>query len=92
MRVDPMMPVGSTSKTWNPREDAQFWQRPSENEGSWSQSSHSTQWKPRLRPTRDISSVAGNASEGSAAVPRQGSVDESEGAAVKEGRSRHPRY
>ena len=52
-KVDPMMPVGSTSKTWNPRADDPFWQRPLEVESA-GESQYWTQWKPRLRPEREI--------------------------------------
>ena len=83
VRVDSTMPVGATSKTWNPNSDDQFWYGQSGSEvygGSSSQSS--TQWRPRLRPNSDLSSVAGDASEGSAAPQRLGSIEENEGEPV----------
>ena len=59
IKVDPMMPIGSTSKTWNPRADDQFWQRQSGSEEYWGHSSQSsTQWRSRLRSERDFSSVS----------------------------------
>ena len=49
MKVDPSMPVGSTSKTSNPRKDGQFWSQ-ADNGQEWTQSSSSsTQWRPKLR-------------------------------------------
>ena len=73
VKVDPMMPVGSTSKTWNPRADDRFWQRQSGSGEHWGHlSQYLTQWKPRLRPERDFSSVAGETSEGSTVLPRLG--------------------
>ena len=92
-KVDPMMPIGSTSKTWSLKADDQFWQRQSGSEEYKRYSSQSsTQWRPRLRSERDFSSVAGDASEGSAALPRLGSTDECEGEAPRDWRARHPRH
>ena len=73
MRVDSTMPVGTTSKTQSPKSDDQFWHEQSGSEGHRGSSSQSsTQWRPRLRPNRDVSSVAGDTSEGSAAPQRLG--------------------
>ena len=49
-----------------------------EDPGSSSSSMSLTQWRPRLRAEKDLSSVAGDTSEGSAAVPRLGSIEELE--------------
>ena len=32
-KVDSTMPIGTTSKTWNPKSDGQFWHEQSGNEG-----------------------------------------------------------
>ena len=39
MKVDPMMPMGPTSKTWNPKADGQFWLRRSGSGEGWAHSS-----------------------------------------------------
>ena len=77
-RSDLTMPIGSTSKTWNPQADSKFWHRQSKDgdQGSSSSIVSSTQWRPSLRAEKDMSSVAGNTSEGSIAVPRLGSIEE----------------
>ena len=49
--------------------------------------SSGSQWKPRLRPDEEISSVAGDTSDASAAAYRLKSIYESEGDAVKGSRS-----
>ena len=36
----------------------------------------STQWRPRLRAEKDLSSVAGDIFEGSTAAPRLGGIEE----------------
>ena len=48
---------------------------------------HRSQWKPRLRHDGDISSVAGDTSDASAATRRLKSIHEGEGDAVKGPRS-----
>ena len=52
----------------------------------------STQWRPRHRAEKDMSSVAGDASDGSIAVPRLGSIEELDEEALRELRVRHPRH
>ena len=76
--VDPTLPSGSTSKTCNPRADSQFWQKKSTDgdPGSSSSSVSSTQWQPRLRAEKDLSTVAGDTSDSSTAIPRLGSIEE----------------
>ena len=44
----------------------------------------STQWRPRLRAEKDLSSAAGDISEGSIAAPRLGSIDELDKEALRE--------
>ena len=93
MKVDPMMPIGSTSKTWSPKADGQFWPRRSGSGEDWTHSSPLTsKWKPRLRIERHFSSAAGDASEVSTALQHLVSIDESEGDAVREWRARSSRY
>ena len=71
LKVDPMMPIGSTSKTWSPKADGQFWPPPSGSEDYWGYTSQSSrQWKPRLGPEKDFSSAAGDTFEASAARPQ----------------------
>ena len=83
MKVDPSMPVGSTSKTYNPRTDGQFWKQADSGQ-EWTQSSaSSTQWRPKLRHEKYYSSVAGDTSEASATMLHLGSIDESDGDAVR---------
>ena len=83
MNVDPSMPVGSTSKTYNPRTDGQFWNQ--EDSGrEWTQSSaSSSQCRPKLRHEKYYPSVAGDTSEASTAMHRLGSIVESDGDAVR---------
>ena len=94
MKVDSMMQIGTTSKTWNPKADDQFWQRQSGSEGY--QSKLVTFFgavETKIEDQREIwSSVAGDTSEGSAALPRLGSIDELEGEAVRDWRVRHSRH
>ena len=86
-KEDSALPIGSTSKTYDPQSDYTMWQRKDGNQ-TWRQSSSSgDQWKPRLRYDRDLSSVAGDASEASAATHRLKSIYESDGDAVKGPRS-----
>ena len=88
MKVDPMMPVGPTSKTWNPKAD-QNCPRQSGGGEEWTHSSaSSSQWKPRLRTEKYISSAAGDTSEASTALQHLGSIDESEGDAVRDWHAR----
>ena len=82
MKVDPSMPVGSTSKTYNPKADGQFWSQAGSGQ-EWTQSSaSSTQWRPKMMGEKYYSSVAGDTSEASTAMHHLGSKDESEGDAV----------
>ena len=46
------------------------------------------QWRPKPRADRDMSSVAGDTSEGSTSAPRLGSIDELDEEALKEMRDR----
>ena len=81
------------SKTWNPKSDDQFWHGQSGSEGyRGSSSQSSTQWRPRLRPDRDLSSVADDTSEGSEVPQRLGNIDESEGEPMKDWRTGHSRH
>ena len=83
MKVDPFLPVGSTSKTCNPRTDGQFWNE-ADSRQEWTQSSSSsTEWRPKMRHERYYSSVAGDTSEASTTMHHLGSIDESEGDAVR---------
>ena len=68
----------STSKTWDPYRDCNFWSKKSSSEdpATCASSMSSTQRRPKLRADRDMSSVAGDTSEGSASVPRLESIDE----------------
>ena len=71
------MPIGSTSKRWDPGADSKFRHQRSQDEDSGlSSSMSSTQWRPRLRAEKDMSSVAGDTSEGSTAAPRLGTIEE----------------
>ena len=61
--ADPSLPMGSTSKTYNPRVDGSFWKRTDSGQG-WAQSSSSSAyWRPRLRQEKYYSSLAVDASE-----------------------------
>ena len=89
MKVDALMPIGSTSKTWNPKADGQFWPRQSGSGEEWTHSSaSSSQWKPRLKTEKHFSSAAGDTSEASTALRHLGSIDESEGDAVRDWHAR----
>ena len=77
------------SKTWESRADSKFWHRQSKDcDPGLSSSTSSTQWRPNLRAERDVSSVAGDISEGSAASPRLGSIDELDEEALRDWRMR----
>ena len=81
--TDSTLPIGSTSKTCDPRKDGSFWQR-KDGSQDWSHSFSSTgQWKPKLRHEKSFSSAAGDASDASNAVHRLGSIHETDGDAVK---------
>ena len=57
--TDSLLPLGSTSKAYDPRKDGSFWQRKDSGQG-WSHSSSSSgYWRPRLRHERYLSSAAG---------------------------------
>ena len=80
-RVDPAMPSGSTSKTWNPAQHREFWteidtSRSTGSAASASQAMHPTHWRPQLHAVRGQLSIAGDTSEGSAAGPVLRSIDE----------------
>ena len=86
-KADPTLPIGSTSKTYDPRNDYTMWQRKDSNQ-YWKQADSSgSQWKPRLRPDEEMSSVAGDTSDANDAACRLKSIYESEGDAVKGSRS-----
>ena len=81
--TDLSLPMGSTSKTYDPRKDGSFWQR-KDGSQDWSHSSPSTgQWRPRLRHEKNFSSAAGDTSDASSAVHRLGSIREADGDAMK---------
>ena len=89
MKVDPSMPIGSRSKTYNPRTDGQVWPSQSGSGEEWTHSSaSSSKWKPRLRTEKYFSSVAGDTSVASTALQHLGSIDESEGDAVRDWHAR----
>ena len=48
----------------------------------------STQWRPRLGSEKDLSSVVGDTSEGSTAVPRLGSIEELDEETLRELRAK----
>ena len=86
-KADPTLPIGSTSKTYDPQNDHTMWQRKDSNQ-YWKQAASSgSQWKPKLRSDGEMSSVAGDTSDASAAAYRLKSIYESEGEAVKGSRS-----
>ena len=70
-----------------PQSDYTMWQRKDSNQNRRQSTSSGDQWKPRLRRDRDLSSVAGDASEASAASHRLKSICEGDGDAVKGPRS-----
>ena len=76
-------PMGSTSKTYDPRKDGNFWERKDSGQ-EWSHSSSSSgYWRPKLRHEKYFSSAAGSTSEASAAANHLGSIREAEGDAVR---------
>ena len=80
--TDSSLPIGSTSKTYDPRKDGRFWQR-NDSGQDWScYSSSSQQWRPRLRHERDFSSAAGDTSDASQTVHRLGRIHEADGDAM----------
>ena len=86
-KADSTLPIGSTSKTYDPQNDYTMWQRKDSNQ-YWNRATSSgDQWKPKLRQDREMSSVAGDTSDSSAATHRLKSIYESEGDAVKGSRS-----
>ena len=86
-KADSTLPIGSTSKTYDPQNDHTMWQRKDSNQ-YWKQAvSSGSQWRPRLRSDEEISSVAGDTSDASAAAYRLKSICENEGEAVKGSRS-----
>ena len=86
-KADSTLPIGSTSKTYDPQSDYTMWQRKDSSQNWRHSTSSGDQWKPRLRHDRDLSSVAGDTSDASAATHRLKSIYESEGDAVKGPRS-----
>ena len=73
--TDSSLPMGSTSKTYDPKKDGNFWQRGDSGQ-DWSHSSSSSgQWRPRLWHERNISSAAGDASDASNASTHEGDGD-----------------
>ena len=81
--TDLSLPIGSTSKTYDPEKDGSFW-RQGDRSQNWSYSSSSSrQWKPRLWCERNISSLAGGTSDASTAVHHLNSIHEGDGDAVR---------
>ena len=75
-RADSTLPIGSTSKTYDPQYDHTMWQRKASNQ-YWKQAVPSgSQWKPKLRPEEEMSSVAGDTSDASVAASRLKSIYE----------------
>ena len=86
-KADSTLPMGSTSKTYDPQNDDTMWQR-KDSDQYWKRTTSSgDQWKPRLRQDGEMSSVAGDTSDASAMTNRLKSIYESEGDAVKGSRS-----
>ena len=82
-KADSTLPMGSTSKTYDPQNDYTMWQR-KDSDQYWKRATSSgDQWKPRLRQDGEMSSVAGDTSDASAMTNRLKSIYESEGDAVK---------
>ena len=80
--ADPSLPMGSTSKTYDPRKDGSFWTRKDSGQ-EWSHSpSSSGYWRPKLRHEKYFSSAAGDTSEASIAANRLGSIHEAHGCQV----------
>ena len=81
--TDSSLPIGSTSKTYDPEKDGNFWQQ-GDRGHNWSYSSSSSgQWRPRLRHEKDFSSAAGDTSDASNAMHDVGRIHESDGDTVK---------
>ena len=81
--ADPSLPLGSKSKTYDPRKDGSFWKRKDSGQ-EWSYSSSSSgYWRPRMRHERHFSSAAGDTSEASTAANVLGSIHEAEGDAMR---------
>ena len=81
--TDSSVPIGSTSKTYDPEKDGSLW-RQGDRSQSWSYSSYpSRQWRPQLWHERNISSAAGDTSEASTAVHHLNSIHEGDGDAVR---------
>ena len=75
--------LGPRPKTSDPQNDHTMWQRKDSSQ-YWKQAvSSGSQWRPRLRSDEEISSVAGDTSDTSAAAYRLKSICENEGEAVK---------
>ena len=89
-QTDPALPSGSTWKTWDPYADSSFWHKKSSGEdpAKGPLSVLSMQWRPKLCADRDMSSVAGDTSEGSTSAPRLECIDELDKDALKEVRER----
>ena len=81
--ADPSLPMGSTSKTYDPRKDGSFWKRKDSGQ-EWSHSSSSSgYWRPRIRHERYFLSAAGDTSEASTAANVLRSIHEAEGDAMR---------
>ena len=86
-KADPTLPIGSTSKTYDPQTDHTMWQRKDSNQ-YWKQADSSgSQWKPKLRSDEAMSSVAGDTSDANDAACRLKSIYEGDGEAMKGSRS-----
>ena len=76
--ADPSMPMGSMSKTYDPRKKGNFWSQ------EWLHSSSSSgYWRPRMRHEKYFSSAAGDISEVSTAANVLGGIHETDGDAVR---------
>ena len=81
--TDSSLPIGSTSKTYDPEKDSNLWKQGDRSQ-NWSYSSSSSrQWRPRLWHERTISSAAGDTSDASTSVHHLNSIHEGDGDAVK---------
>ena len=58
--TDSSLPMGSTSKMYDPKKDGNFWQRKDSGQDWWHSSSSSGQWRPKLRHEKDFSSATGD--------------------------------
>ena len=72
---------------YDPQNDYTMWQRKDSNQYWKHATSSGDQWRPKLRQDGEMSSVAGDTSDASAATRRLKSIYESEGDAVKGSRS-----